>query len=416
MHACRHFYSYFPRVAVAIMFVCCGDWARADLYSDAVLALEPDHYYRLNEDNYGQVTDIGTNPFHGVHEGLDLFGAYPEVGENLGFIGAPGPDVTADGTPLLGFDEENVSLFGNNALAVNLGPGEMFAHTTMTVATWFKAPCDPENPGVECSGAPASHGGERIFSNNFPAQDTGGASDLDDLGHLQIDFGLGANLVISIDNRFNQPLKSNFQVAHGDLVVKDNNWHHLVVSRNGDELSNILLVVDGVEITQDRWVDSTDSWEITEPYDARIGTRTTAPHDHTFNGWIDETAIWLGRQLTVEEAQSMWLAALGETGGGGVAGDYNNSGTVEQADLDLVLLNWGQAETPNGWVNDLPEGNVDQAELDGVLLNWGNSAEVAAASVPEPTTWAMGLVLFAAAMTAALVGRGRRSQRSLASL
>jgi hypothetical protein len=58
---------------------------------------------------------------------------------------------------------------------------------------------------------------------------------------------------------------------------------------------------------------------------------------------------------------------------------------VEQADLDLVLLNWGQPGVPGGWVHDLPEGTIDQAELDGVLLNWGNEATLGNSSdVPEP--------------------------------
>ena len=56
-------------------------------------------------------------------------------------------------------------------------------------------------------------------------------------------------------------------------------------------------------------------------------------------------------------------------------GDYNNSGQVEQGDLDLVLLNWGANATPapDGWTNDAPVGIIDQAELDQVLLNWGNT-------------------------------------------
>jgi hypothetical protein len=68
-------------------------------------------------------------------------------------------------------------------------------------------------------------------------------------------------------------------------------------------------------------------------------------------------------------------------------GDYNASGQVEQADLDLVLLNWGAATppVPAAWTNDLPQGTIDQAELDRVLLNWGNAAAtVAPAGVPEP--------------------------------
>jgi hypothetical protein len=82
----------------------------------------------------------------------------------------------------------------------------------------------------------------------------------------------------------------------------------------------------------------------------------------------------------------------------GIPGDYNNNGTVEQADLDLVLLNWGQPGVPNGWTNDLPEGNIDQAELDGVLLNWGNVAALgSAAGVPEPGSLALVFFVLSAA-------------------
>ncbi len=72
-----------------------------------------------------------------------------------------------------------------------------------------------------------------------------------------------------------------------------------------------------------------------------------------------------------------------------LTGDYNNSGQVEQGDLDLVLQNWGTdttGNTPPGWTNDLPTGLVDQGELDGVLLNWGSSAAPGfnGGAVPEP--------------------------------
>jgi len=89
-----------------------------------------------------------------------------------------------------------------------------------------------------------------------------------------------------------------------------------------------------------------------------------------------------------------------------IAGDYNNSGTVEQGDLDLVLLNWGGSAnpTPAGWINDLPTGFVDQDELDGVLLNWGQSASQgsvlkaafpAMQRVPEPTAMGLAAISFA---------------------
>lgn len=77
--------------------------------------------------------------------------------------------------------------------------------------------------------------------------------------------------------------------------------------------------------------------------------------------------------------------------GPSLQGDYNNNGRVEQADLDLVLLNWGESfvNIPAEWVNERPAaGIIDQAELDGVLLNWGNQTPPLMASdhVPEPHT------------------------------
>jgi hypothetical protein len=77
-------------------------------------------------------------------------------------------------------------------------------------------------------------------------------------------------------------------------------------------------------------------------------------------------------------------------------GDYNDTGLVEQADLDLVLLNWGTElldPAAAGWANDLPSGAVDQQELDRVLLNWGMAASaLATASVPEPSAAVLLLV------------------------
>jgi hypothetical protein len=78
-----------------------------------------------------------------------------------------------------------------------------------------------------------------------------------------------------------------------------------------------------------------------------------------------------------------WQASLVDGGTPGEAeedlpmlpGDYNGSGLVEQADLDLVLTNWGRSATPPpaNWIHDLPTGAIDQGELDAVLINWGRS-------------------------------------------
>ena len=82
-----------------------------------------------------------------------------------------------------------------------------------------------------------------------------------------------------------------------------------------------------------------------------------------------------------------------------IPGDYDDDGFVGQSDLNLVLLNWGAAATPPGWINEpVVDGQVSQNELNGVLLNWGNGtpAIVASAIVPEPTSMVLVLgVLFA---------------------
>ncbi|MEM1445532.1 MAG: PEP-CTERM sorting domain-containing protein [Planctomycetota bacterium] len=79
----------------------------------------------------------------------------------------------------------------------------------------------------------------------------------------------------------------------------------------------------------------------------------------------------------------------------GLAGDFDNSGSVEQGDLNLVLTNWGDDRTfndPGGTALD--SLLVDQEELNLVLSNWGNSSvppSFAGFDVPEPATAMLGL-------------------------
>ena len=75
-----------------------------------------------------------------------------------------------------------------------------------------------------------------------------------------------------------------------------------------------------------------------------------------------------------------------------IEGDYNCDGIVGQADLNMVLLNWGGGTFP-GKEEALPgggpfDGNMSQNELNAVLLNWGNSFPLAASTtIPEPSSF-----------------------------
>ncbi len=81
---------------------------------------------------------------------------------------------------------------------------------------------------------------------------------------------------------------------------------------------------------------------------------------------------------------------------GGITGDFNASGQVEQGDLDLVLQNWGDDTAvngiPAGWTNDNTDlGQIEQTELDRVLQNWGSTSapDFTGSAVPEPASLAL---------------------------
>lgn len=78
---------------------------------------------------------------------------------------------------------------------------------------------------------------------------------------------------------------------------------------------------------------------------------------------------------------------------GPLLGDFNNNGTVENADLTLLLNNWSAAvpPTPTGWTGlPITAPAVDNDELTALLNNWGQSIGSGGQSadlrgVPEPT-------------------------------
>ncbi|TWT42452.1 glycoside hydrolase family 44 protein [Botrimarina hoheduenensis] len=82
-----------------------------------------------------------------------------------------------------------------------------------------------------------------------------------------------------------------------------------------------------------------------------------------------------------------------------VPGDFSGDGQVDNADLNLLLANWGVAASPLpvGWNGDPPVGpTIDNDELNALLGNWGVGT-----AIPEPATLSLLLVSCAA-------GRHRR--------
>ncbi len=112
---------------------------------------------------------------------------------------------------------------------------------------------------------------------------------------------------------------------------------------------------------------------------------------------VDLRIVWAsGREHVIEDVATDQFLVYNEgaLATPALAGDFNNSGQVEQGDLDLVLQNWGRDTdtqgVPAGWTGDPADGLIEQSELDRVLQNWGNTAtpplETVATSAATTTT------------------------------
>ena len=246
-------------------------------YPSAVAELNPTHSYRLEETTMGSVADIGSSPIPGMHEGL-----------------FPPAEVAAEGPNLPGLDSTNRALFNNNAGGVNLGPGTGFAADIMSVALWFQAP-----GGVQI--------GDRLFTNNV-VRLNGGTQDSFQM--VMTNGASGWSMAFATGNEDPQiPETMQLGVPSSVLNVQDGLWHHVVAVRNGDDVSNLVVVIDGVDLTA-QLTPTSAGWGTTGN-NAHLGVRADGGNsDHNHNGSVDEAAIWLNRALTVEEAQGLYNAAF----------------------------------------------------------------------------------------------------------
>ncbi|MEM7625872.1 MAG: PEP-CTERM sorting domain-containing protein [Planctomycetota bacterium] len=112
----------------------------------------------------------------------------------------------------------------------------------------------------------------------------------------------------------------------------------------------------------------------------------------------------LGGGLGLEVLYEATRVALTVVDLGSLVGDYNANGFVSQADLNLLLLNWGDGVLPTGFDESaIPgggpfDGLISQNELNGVLLNWGAGTPPTVTPIPEPTSAGL-LVLLGSVLT-----------------
>ncbi len=337
-------------------------------YQSEVLSLNPSHYWQLNETAIGTAVDSAGSA-NGTHAGDFDPGSNPQFyGSGFGEVGVEGPD----NAPGLG--QNNLAFGAYDAASIDLGAGSNFANATMTVALWFQV-------GF---GFPAgSDGGDRLWTNNQTDPNTS----------FQITLGAGANLVIGLNPANNNfpaaglPSGSavgNFQIAADQALVKDEEWHHIVASRSGNNIEDVIVVIDGVHYDPSTWSDSTDTWGTTGS-NAQIATRTPGnggASQHAMNGRIDEVAVWLGTQLTVQQSIDLYNAAINDTSFD--PADLDLDGDVDDADFALFFAAFSGPGVPTGNPAADLDGDTDTDDADFGLAFAAFTGPGAAANVPEP--------------------------------
>lgn len=170
--------------------------------------------------------------------------------------------------------------------------------------------------------------------------------------------------------------------------------------RTLDEDLTVRLAVDDVEGTAERGtlkdVVADGQWHLYE---------WGLEDDSQWEGWVNGNGQINGQTITLDSIQffgsgdaTVYLdkvafnpfGSLDLSFGPSLVGDFNADGFVSQADLDLVLLNWGDGVVPAGFdeaalTSGGPfDGLISQNELDAVLLHWGDGTPSAASAIPEP--------------------------------
>ena len=92
--------------------------------------------------------------------------------------------------------------------------------------------------------------------------------------------------------------------------------------------------------------------------------------------------------LTEGELEGYTLLTVGTLGGDFMPGDVDGDGFVASGDLDLIRANWNTIVSMGSRGDANNDGVVDSDDLDIVRANWG----AAAAAVPEPSVFLLGLV------------------------
>ncbi|MEM7624064.1 MAG: PEP-CTERM sorting domain-containing protein [Planctomycetota bacterium] len=180
------------------------------------------------------------------------------------------------------------------------------------------------------------------------------------------DVQIGKGTGLDIDSIY-----ANFTMDAGNYY--DFNFDGMVDDTDAQVYVNDYLLTDFGDVDLDRDIDNDD-------------LAIAQGNLNNSGGWDDGDVTGDG---VVDAADIAIITAA--LAGDGLIGDYSSDDFVGQADLDLVLANFGATVLPGGFnaantTGGSFDGLIGQNELDDVLNNFGNSGAPAAAAIPEPAS------------------------------
>ena len=343
--------------SAGIVFAIAGA-AQAD-YTSEVLSQTPLFYWNFNETEAGSVASLVDNsdiadPTATASAGV-LFGqtSGPSLSPAGGFDGFGG------GNSWFNFPAVTAGDFVNNLAT----PSAVLDNEAGSVSYWLRTDSVTGEPfGRLLVADQGATGGVYTF--------------IDDSGRLGFRSYNGNGEALALAD------------VRSSTSYTDGQWHHFVATWD-ESVNTAALYINGGAAAGGETVTG-NLIQAVDPFVSsnRLRFAKGANNASRYLGDADELAIW-DIALTEAQARAQYDAAFTAIVEG-LNGDYNDSGSVEQGDLDLVLNNWGGPRTAGFVANadGFATGNVDQEELDRVLNNWGSSNAPAFndVSVPEPAS------------------------------
>ena len=192
------------------------------------------------------------------------------------------------------------------------------------------------------------------------------------------------------------------------LFAQDVNYYEIISQNNSNTLSNTWnsfadQQLDSLGSTaEENWQQGggSDANRLTEAF--LLGSTLFGPNGDSetmASGWVGSSVLGVDEDLVFRYGLtdgSLVEGAVAYLAGGALLGDFNGNGSVDLADYTVWRDNLGAVDESGFAPGTGNGGGVDVTDYTDWKANFGNTGAgslVASATVPEPSTWVVGLIV-----------------------